>query len=157
QRREARIDVDDPRPVFTCLPDVARRDGGALGDVGPTKPNDLGQGNVAHRVAGPIDSERLLVPGPGRDHAQSAVVVDVPPPPTYRSELGYQVALLAGHARPGEDREGVIAVRRLDSADLGGDVLDRFLIADGPEALRQRRIAEVGAREPVMVRALQVD
>src|SRR5262249_21646187 len=151
-----RIDIDDPCPVLARLPEVARRDGSALGDVGPADPNDLGQGNVAHRVAGPIDSERLLVAGRGRDHAQPAVVIDVPRLQTDAGELADQVTLLGGHAGPAEDREGVVAVRRLDSADPGGDALDRLLVADGPEALRRRWIAELGAGEPVVVGALEV-
>ena len=65
ERRDARIDVDDPGPVLAGLPDVARRDRGALGDVGAADPDDLGERDVAHRVGGPVDAERLLVAGRG--------------------------------------------------------------------------------------------
>ena len=73
-----------------------------------------------------------------------------------RANLPEQVALLGRHARPAEDGEGVGAVLRLDALDLRRDPPDRLVVGDGPEPLGPRRVAEVGAGQPVVVRALQV-
>ena len=76
-RRETWIDHDDLGAMLARLPDVIRGDGRALGDVGPTDPDNLGLENVAPRIGGAVDAERFLVRRPGADPAQTAVVVDV--------------------------------------------------------------------------------
>src|SRR5262249_14846341 len=156
QRRDPRVDVDDPRPVLTGLPDVTGGDRSAFGDVRATDPNDLGQRDVAHRIAGPVDAKRLLVAGPGGDHAQPAVVVNVPGLQALRRDLPQGVALRGGHARPAEDGKRVRAVLRLDALDLRRHAPDGVVVRHGPKPLRRRLVAEVRAGQAVVVGALQV-
>ncbi len=115
-RRDARIDDDDTGAVLAGLPDVVRRDGGALGDVGAADPHDLGGQDVGPRIGGAVDAEGELVGRRGADHAQPAVVVDVRRLQAHAGELAHQVRFLVGQARPAEHGEGVGAVRRLNVA-----------------------------------------
>src|SRR5262249_28894764 len=67
-----------------------------------------------------------------------------------------QVALLGRHAGPAEDGERVRAIARLDALDLRRHSPDGLVVGYGPEPLRRRLVAEVGAGQPVVVRALEV-
>ena len=135
-RRDARIDDDDLRPVLAGLPDVVGRDRRALGDVRAADPDHLGAEDVAPGVCGAIDAERLLVARRGADHAEPAVVVDVRRAQTHAGELAHQVGLLGRQAGAGEDRERVASVRASGS--------DRF-----PPAVRRIASSYAMRRKPL--------
>ena len=61
---DSRVDIDDFRPVLAGLPDVAGGDRSTLGDIRQPDPDQVGEWDVRHRVAGPVDPERLLVSHP---------------------------------------------------------------------------------------------
>src|SRR5699024_1627134 len=83
-------------PTITRLPDVAGGDREGLGDVGAGGPDDIGVGDVAPRVRVAIDPQRLVVATTGRDHAVTAVVVEVRGAQGQAREFADQVALLVG-------------------------------------------------------------
>ena len=74
---DAGIQHDEPGAAVARPPDVAGGDGERLGDVRAGHPDDVGERDVAPRVRGPVDAERLLVADAGRHHAEPAVVVEV--------------------------------------------------------------------------------
>ncbi len=156
QRCDPGIDDDDPRAVLAGLPDILGRDGSALGDVGPADPDELGLGNVAPRVRGPVDAERLLVPSPGAHHAQSAVVVDVGSLEAHPGELAHQVGLLDREARTAQHAHRRVAVGLLDATDLGGDACDRLLVAHRAETLGDRGVPLERREQPIRMSPLKV-
>jgi len=155
-RCNARIDHDDPRAVLPRLPDVVGRDGGALRDVGAADPDDLRADQVRGRVAAAIDAERLLVPDPGADHAEAAVVVDVRGLEAHVGELAHQVRLLVREARPAEDGKGMRSESVLDALDLRGNPADGGVVLDAPESSRGGLVPFLRPQEPVGMAALQV-
>jgi hypothetical protein len=126
-RRDARIDDDDLRPVLARLPDVVGRDRRALGDVRPADPDDLGLRDVRPRVGRAVDAERLLVPRRGADHAEPAVVVDVLRLQADAGELAHQVRLLVVRLAPLSTRRRR-AVLATGCARSLGDAADRLVV-----------------------------
>ena len=156
QRHDPRILDDQLGAPVAGLPDVARRDRERLGDVGPGDPNDVGEGDVAPRIGTAVDAEGLLVPGPGRHHAVAAVVVEVGRLQGEAGELADQVALLVRQRDARQHREGVVAVRRLDPADLTDDPIEGVVPGDPAEPAGRRRVAFHRVQQPVGVAALEV-
>ena len=156
RRRDARILDDDLRALFARLPDVVRGDGGALGHVRAGDPDHLGAHHVGPRVGRAVDAERLLVRGPGADHAQPAVVVDERRLEADARELAQQIGLLGREAGAAEDADGAGAVGLLNAADLGGHALHGLHIRQRAEPGRRGRVAAERRRQPIGVRALQV-
>ena len=156
ERHDPGVLDDQLGAAVAGLPDVARGDRERLGDVRPGDPHDIGQRDVAPRVGAAVDAERLLVAGPGRHHAVAAVVVEVGGVQGEAGELADQVALLVGQRDAREHGEGVVAVRRLDAADLADDPVERLVPRDRPEPARRRRVALHRVQQPVGMAALEV-
>ena len=104
--RDARILDDDLRALFARLPDVVRGDRRAFGDVRAGDPKDFGPDHVGPGIRRAVDAERLLVRGPGADHAQPAVVVDVRRLETHARKLAHQIGFLGRQAGAAKDAEG---------------------------------------------------
>ena len=60
-RREPRIDDDQPRAAIARAPDVVGGDRAALGDVRAEHQHAVGRGDVGPRIGGAVDAERLQV------------------------------------------------------------------------------------------------
>ena len=118
KRDDAGVLDDQLGATVAGAPDVARRDRERLGDVRPRDPHHVGERDVAPRVRGAIDAERLLVAGARRHHAEAAVVVEVRGVQGEAGELADEVALLVRERDAREHGERVVAVRRLDPPDL---------------------------------------
>ena len=156
QRDDARVLHDQPGPTVARPPDVARGDREGLGDVRAGDPHHVGEGDVAPRVGVAVDAERLLVGGAGGHHAEASVVVEVRRVQGEAGELADQVALLVRERDAGEHGEGVIAVGRLDAADLGDDAVEGGVPRDRAEAPGCRRITHHRVQQAVGVAALEV-
>ena len=103
-RRHPRIRHNQPRPVVARAPDVVRRNRRTLADVRPGHENHVCRRDVAPRNRTPVEVERQLIRRARRNHAQPAVVVDVPRPQRQPRELADQIRLLGDQRRPAEHR-----------------------------------------------------
>ncbi len=131
----ARVDDDEARPAVPGSPDVLGHHGEALAHVGAGDEQAVGEEDVGEGVAGPVDAEGELV-GTGRaDHAEAAVVVDVPGLEGDPGELAHQISLLGEEAGAAEEPEGVVAVGPLDALDLGDGEVERLVPGDLAELL----------------------
>lgn len=131
----ARVDDDEARSAVPGSPDVLGHDGEAFADVGAGDEEAVGEEDVGEGVAGPVDTEGELVGARRADHAETAVVVDVPGLEGDPGELAHQIRLLGGEAGAAEQPEGVVAVGLLDALDLGDGEVERLLPGGLPELL----------------------
>lgn len=123
-------------------PDVLGQHGEALADVGSREQEAVGEQDVGEGVARPVDVEGELVGPGGTDHAEPAVVVDVPGLQRHPGELADQVGLLGEEARPAEYAEGVPPVLLLDAPDLGDGEVECLVPGDLPQFLVARAAHE---------------
>ena len=156
QGHDAWILHDQLGATVAGTPDVARRDRERLGDVGSGDPHHIGQRDVAPRVRCPVDAEGLLVAGAGRHHAVPAVVVEVCGVQGEPGELPDQVALLVRQRHARQHRERVVAVGRLDAADLADHLVESSAPRDRSKPARGGWVAFHRLQQPVGVIALQV-
>ena len=125
-RRNARIDDDDLRAVFSRLPDVVRSDRRALSDVGSTDPDHLALSMSIHGFAARSMPKAFLLAAARAHHAEPPVVVDVRRLQTDAGEFAHQVGFLSRQARAGQNAERVVAVCGLDALNLAKPQRDRF-------------------------------
>lgn len=131
-------------------PHVLGHHGEALADVGARDQQAVGEQDVGEGVAGPVDAEGEFVGARGADHAESAVVVDVPGLEGDPGELSDQIGLFGEEAGPAEEPEGVVAVALLDALDLGDGEVERLVPGDLAEVLVTGAAQQRGG-EPVGV------
>lgn len=131
----ARVDDDEAGPPVAGAPDVLGHHGEALADVGARDEQAVGEQDVGEGVVGPVDAEGQLVGARRADHAEAAVVVDVPGLERDPGELAHQIGLLGEQTGPAEEPEGVVAVGLLDALDLGDGEVERLLPGDLAELL----------------------
>lgn len=146
----ARVDDDEAGPAVPGSPDVLGHHGEALADVGARDEQAVGEQDVGEGVAGPVDAEGQFVGARRADHAEAAVVVDVPRLEGDPGELAHQIGLLGEQAGPAEEPEGVVAVGLLDALDLGDGEVERLLPGDLAEFL-VAGVAHQRGGEPVGV------
>ena len=123
--------------VVAAAPDVVGGDGRAFADIGADDEEHFGLRDVAPRDRAAIHAERELVGGARRDHAEAAVVVDVPRAERHAREFSQQVGLLGGQRRAAVDRHGILAVLVLNFAQPARGEIERFVPAGFAEALRR--------------------
>ena len=137
-RRHPRIGDDQLAALVAAAPDVVGGDRRALADVGARDEHHLRLGDVGPRDGAAVHAERQFVGGAGRNHAQAAVVIDVPGAERDAREFAEQVGLLGGQRRAAVDRDGILAVFLLDFAQAPRREV-QSLVPDGlAEALRVR-------------------
>jgi hypothetical protein len=151
-----RVGDDQLRAAVACLPDVTRRDRGALGYVRAGDEDHVGEADVAPGVRRAVDAERLLVRGARRHHAEAPVVVEVRRAEREPREFADQVRLLVVQRHARQHRKGVPAVRLLDALDLGRGAAERRVPGDRPEPARARRIALERLEQAVGVAPLEI-
>ncbi len=153
---DPRVGDDQPGAAVACPPDVAGGDGGALGDVRPGHEDHVGEGDVAPRVGGAVDAERLHVGLARRDHAEASVVVEVRGADPETGELAHEVGLLVRERHPREDGEGIGAVLGLDASDLRGDPVEGPIPVERAEPAGCGRVPLERVEQPVGVGVLEV-
>lgn len=116
-------------------PHVLGHHGEALADVGARDQQAVGEQDVGEGVAGPVDAEGQLVGARGADHAEAAVVVDVPGLEGDPGEFADQIGLLGEEAGTAEEPEGIVPVALLDAFDLGDGEVERLVPGDLAEVL----------------------
>ena len=90
----AGIDDDPPSAIVTLLPEIFVEDRKGLGTIRPREDQHLSKRYVAPRVGCPVDTKRLIVPGPGRHHAEPPVVVDVTSAESDPGKLAHYIGFL---------------------------------------------------------------
>jgi hypothetical protein len=155
-RRDARIHDDNLRAVLARLPNIVRSYGSALGNIRPANPNYFGLRNVRPWIRRAINAKGFLIGSAGADHAKPAIVIDVRSLQAHARKLPHQISFLGGQTRAGENAEGVVAVSCLDSLDLSGDKLDRFVIGHLAKSTFSRRVALICMEQTVGMGALQI-
>ena len=156
QRHHPGILHDEPRSPVPGTPHVAGGDGERLGHVRPGHPHHVGERDVAPRVGGPVDAERLAVAGARRHHAVTAVVVEVRRLQRQARELADQIALLVGERNARQHGHGVVAVCGLDAADLADHPVEGVVPGDRAEPAGRGGVTLQGMQQPVGVAALEV-
>ena len=112
----ARIGDDQLAALVAAAPDVVGGDGSAFADVRADHEQYLRFRDLAPWNWASIDAERQFVRRSGRDHAQSAVVVDVASAQRHAGELAHQIGFLGRERRAAVDGDGVLAILVLDLA-----------------------------------------
>ena len=122
----------------------------------PGDPDHVRADHVGPGIGRAIDAERLLVRGPGADHAQPAVVIDERRLQADARELAEQIRLLGRQAGAAEHRDGAGPVRLLEARDLGGDAVDGLRVWQRTESGCRRRVPSQRRGQAIGMRALQV-
>jgi hypothetical protein len=150
------IGHDQLGAAVTCSPDVAGGDRRALGNVGASHEDHIGERDVAPRVRSPVDPQGLHVALPRRHHAEPAVVIEVGGADAEAGELAHEVGLLVAERHAGEHGEAVGPVLGLDAPDLSRHAVERLVPGGDAEPARGRRITLERFEEAVGVGVLQV-
>src|SRR5215472_4863208 len=126
-RGHARIGDYQSSAMIAAAPYIVGRDRGALADVGPDNKQDFGLGNLAPRNCAAVDPERQLVRGPRRNHAEAAVVVDVPGSQRDASKLAEQIRFLGGERCSPVNSNGIFAVLVLNFTHTPNRDIERLV------------------------------
>ena len=141
------------RAMVAGAPDVIGGDGRAFAHVGADHEDHVRLRNVAPGNRAAVHIERQLVGGARGDHAEAAVVIDVPRAQSHTRELAQQIRLLGNQRSAAENRDGVLAILGLNLAQPPDGEIERFIPGAGPKT-------DVGAHQrieqPVGMIGLQV-
>ena len=91
--REAWIDDDQLGSVIAGLPDPVRERWECFADIRAANHDDFGMGQIGIVVRSTVQAEGFFVSRPGTDHAQPAVVIQIPGLERHARELSNEVAL----------------------------------------------------------------
>src|SRR6185503_6198654 len=150
---QARIGDNQFSAVIAASPDVIGRDRRAFADIRAGNEQYLRLRNFAPWNEAAINIEGELVSYAGRNHAEAAILIDVPRAQRDARKLTHQIRLLGGKRCAAEDGDGVLSVFFLDFAQAASGEVERFVPTRFPEA---RIRAEERVEEPVGMVRLQI-
>src|SRR5262249_49925631 len=131
----ARIGNDQTPTTVAASPDVVGCNRGALANIGTNDKQDFSLRNFAPGNRAAVDAECQLVCSSGRNHAESAVVIDMPSSHGHTSKLAQEIRFLGGERCASVNRESILAVLALNLTNTVYSEIEAFIPACSPKTI----------------------